>query len=138
HFAAQRIWPPGDSRLGYRWMLEEGGLHLDRPHPVGSDFDHLIGAPGKPDEAIVIDVSRVSSVVDARNTLPIVAGIALRVAPERLNQPREWTFDHHDTLFASGTRGTLRGHHCGLDAGQRNTSGAWFDGQHRQAVGVSK
>src|SRR5919106_1009855 len=108
------------------------------PLPEDDEGRDLIGAPGKPDVAIVIDVGRVPGVVNARNTLPIVAGIALGVAPERLNQPREWTPDHHDTLFAGGAGGALWGHHGGLDAGQRNASRAWLDGQYRQTVGISK
>ena len=109
HLAAQRIRPPGDAGLGHRWMLEEGGFDLDRAHPVRGDFDHLIGAPGKPDEAILIDVGRVPGVVDAWNPLPVVAGIALGIAPERLNQPGKWALDDHDALFAGWRTGAPSG-----------------------------
>src|SRR5262245_44555595 len=109
-------------------MFEEGGFHLDRANPVGGDFDHLIGAAGKPDEAVVIDVGRVSCVIDPWNALPIVTLIALGIAPERLNQPREWTLDDHNALFAGGAGGALWSHDGGLDAGQRNPPRAWLDG----------
>ena len=60
HLAAQRIRSPGDTRLGHRWMLEKGSFDLDGAHPVRGDFDHLIGASGEPDKAIVIDVRRIA------------------------------------------------------------------------------
>ena len=45
------------------------------------NLDDFVGAAGEPDVAVVIDLGRVSAVVDIANDLPVVASIALWLTP---------------------------------------------------------
>ena len=55
--------------------------------------------PREPDVAVLVDVRRVAGVVDAGNLLPVVAAVALGLAPERRRQAGERPLDHHDPLL---------------------------------------
>src|SRR6266487_2213856 len=51
HLASNGIGPPGHAGLRDRGMLEERGLDLDRPDPVGGDLDDFVRAAREPDVA---------------------------------------------------------------------------------------
>ena len=46
------------------------------------DLDDLVGAAREPDVAVLVDMGRVAGRVDARDPLPVVASVPLRLAPQ--------------------------------------------------------
>src|SRR5207247_4856166 len=45
---------PDDGALGHRLVLQERRLDLERPDPVRSRQDHVVGATGEPEVAVLV------------------------------------------------------------------------------------
>jgi hypothetical protein len=65
HLPPELIGPAGHSGLGYRPVLQERRLHLDRADAVVSDLDDLVGPAGEPHVAVLVEMSRIPHVVRA-------------------------------------------------------------------------
>src|SRR5262245_47126764 len=99
-------------------MLQARALDFDGPDAMAGDLDDLVGAAAEPDVAILVDVRRVAAVVRAGNAFPVVASVALRLAPESRRQTREGALQHHDAFFARRARRSVEIHDRGVDAWQ--------------------
>src|SRR2546430_9296972 len=97
--ATELVRHAGDARLGDRRVAEERGLDLDRPDPVVGDLDDLVSSTGEPDIAVGVHVRGVPDVVATRDPLPVVADVALGLAPQRRDEAGERPFDPHDPLL---------------------------------------
>ncbi len=137
-FAAHLVGPSHDAAFGDRWMLQEGALDLDRAETMCGDLDHFVGAPGKPEVSIAIHVRGVARVIDVRDALPVVGGVALRLAPETRRHAGEWAPEHHDALLVGAAGLAVERDDGGIDAGERQGRGARFDWQQLDAVRVAE
>src|SRR3974377_2291398 len=97
-------------------MAQERGLHLDGADTVTGDFDDFIGAPSEPHIAVLVDLRRVSGVIDARDNRPVIAAIAFFFAPQFRRQSWKRPPDHHNAFFVDATRCTVWRYHGCVDA----------------------
>ena len=51
---AVRVGLPDDRALRHRRVLEQGALDLERPDPVAGGDDHVVGAAGEPEVAVLV------------------------------------------------------------------------------------
>src|SRR5688500_5095762 len=81
YLATRLVRPADDAAFGDGRVRDHRAFDLDGPEPVRGDLDDLVGTAAEPEVAVVIHVGRIAGVVDARNALPVVARVALRLAP---------------------------------------------------------
>src|SRR5271165_1756733 len=101
-------------------MGEERGLPFDGTDAVPGNLDYLVGAAGGPDVAVIVDVGRISAVIDVANDLPVIAAIAFFFSPQRWRQAREGTPDDHDAFLIRAAGRAIHLHHRGVNPGQGN------------------
>jgi hypothetical protein len=138
--APQLVGPADGAAFGHGRMREEGALHFDGAEPVRGNLDDLVGASREPEVAVLVHVRRVARVVGghAGDALPVVAGVAIGVFPERRRETGKRAADHHDALLVRSARVAVRSHHRRVDARQRHAGRAGLDRQQAQAVRVSE
>ena len=119
----------GDGRVA-----QERRLDLDRPDPVIGDLDDLVGAPGEPDVAVLVDVGGVADVVPVGDLAPVVVDVPLRLAPQGCDQPGERPLDPHHALLVDAEGLSVMVDDVRLDPGKRHPGGAGLDREHRVPV----
>src|SRR5271165_5696436 len=108
-------------------MSEKRGFHFDRADAVPGNLNDLVGAAGEPHVAVIVDVCRISAVIDVTNDLPVVSAIAFGFAPQRWRQAGEWTPDHHDAFFVRATGRPVYLYHRGINPRHGNRRRTRFD-----------
>ena len=83
HFPAQLVGTADYARFRNCGMAQQRGLDFDGSNAMAGDLDDLVCTAGKPHIAIFVDLSRVSRIIDARDHIPVVTAISLRLTPER-------------------------------------------------------
>src|SRR5207249_12200477 len=82
HLTARFVRPADDAALGDGGVLEERALDFNGADAVAGDLDDLVRPAREPDIAVFVDVRRIARVVHVRNFLPVIAAVALGLAPE--------------------------------------------------------
>src|SRR5437867_7368206 len=93
---------------------------------MAGNLDDLVSPAAEPDVAVFVDCGGVAREIHglSGDTLPIIPCVALRIAPDRGSQAREWPRDDKDPFLVRTTRRTLRGHHARANPGHRNAARA--------------
>ncbi len=138
HFAAKFVGTADHAALGHRRVLQARALDLDGADAVAGNLDDLVGAAAEPHVAVLVNVRGVAGVVDAGNTLPIVAAVAFLLAPQSREESGKRTLQDHDAFFARGARRAIERDHGRVDAGQRDRRRSGLDRQHAETVRIAE
>src|SRR5215204_7015242 len=138
HFPPEAVRPTRDSGLGDRRVPQEGCFDLDGADPVSGDLDDLVGPPAEPVVAILVDGGGVAGKVSAGDAPPVVARVALGVAPDHRRQAWEGTRQHDGPLLARFASIPLRIADLGEDPRQRDSCRPGFDREETDPVWVAE
>src|SRR5208283_5786031 len=89
--------------------------HFDGADAVPGNVKDFVGAAREPDVAVIVDVCRISAVIDVANDLPVIAAIAFLFSPQRGRQAGEGTPNHHDAFLIRAARLAVDLHHGGVN-----------------------